>query len=119
MSDDLNVSVALSIIDEMINLANEKLDKNSKDKNLKKEILANIELINRVFGIGEREPLNYFQIGIDDKKRKIIEDLIEKRAKAKRERDYIRADKIRNELQDMGISIMDTPKGTFWEVLTP
>ncbi len=48
MSDDLNVSVALSIIDEMINLANEKLDKNSKDKNLKKEILANIELINRV-----------------------------------------------------------------------
>ena len=119
MSDDLNVSVALSIIDEMINLANEKLDKNSKDKNLKKEILANIELINRVFGIGEREPLNYFQIGVDDKKRKIIEDLIEKRAKAKRERDYIRADNIRNELQDMGISIMDTPKGTFWEVLTP
>ncbi len=91
MSDDLNVSVALSIIDEMINLANEKLDKNSKDKNLKKEILANIELINRVFGIGEREPLNYFQIGIDDKKRKIIEDLIEKRAKAKRERDIFEA----------------------------
>ncbi len=45
MSDDLNVSVALSIIDEMINLANEKLDKNSKDKILKKEILAIFGLI--------------------------------------------------------------------------
>ena len=118
MGDDLNISVALSIIDEVINLTNERLDKNPKDKNLKRETLANIELINRVLGVGGKEPFSYFQIGVNKKKRKKIEELIAKRAKAKGEKDYKRADKIREELKEMGISIMDTPQGTLWEVLT-
>ncbi|MGE3301170.1 MAG: cysteine--tRNA ligase, partial [Arcobacter sp.] len=37
LNDDINTSIALSIIDEMINSANDKLDANPKDKNLKKE----------------------------------------------------------------------------------
>jgi cysteinyl-tRNA synthetase len=119
MSDDLNISVALSIVDEMITLSNEKLDKNPKDKNFKKEILANIELIDRLLGIGGREPFSYFQIGVDGKKREKIEELIAKRAKAKEKKEYKEADRIREELKEMGISIMDTPQGTLWEVLTP
>jgi len=116
MSDDLNISVALSVIDEMINYTNDTLDKNPKDKNLKRETLANIELIDRVLGIGSKEPFSYFQMGVDSNKKKLIEELIEKRAKAKKEKDYKRADRIRDELKDMGVSIMDTPQGTLWEV---
>jgi len=118
MSDDLNISVALSIVDEMINLANEKLDKNPKDKNFKKEVLANINLIDRLLGVGGREAFSYFQIGVDSKKREKIEKLIAKRAEAKRVKNYKRADEIREELKRIGISIMDTPQGTLWEVST-
>jgi len=117
MSDDLNISIALSHIDEMINSTNDKLDKNPKDKTLKKETLANIKLISRVLGIGSREPFGYFQMGIDEQKREKIENLIKNRTEAKKRRDYKTADKIRDDLKNMGILIMDTPKGTLWEIV--
>ncbi|MEY3002465.1 MAG: hypothetical protein RLZZ428_840, partial [Pseudomonadota bacterium] len=40
MSDDLNISIALAHIDEMIAQTNDALDQNPKDKGLKKETLA-------------------------------------------------------------------------------
>ncbi len=115
MGDDLNISVALSHIDEMINNANDKLDINPKDKELKKEILANIEFISELLGIGDKEPFSYFQIGVDKETKDKINTLITKRDKAKKEKDYKTADKIRDKILNMGISIMDTPNGTLWE----
>jgi cysteinyl-tRNA synthetase len=114
MSDDLNISIALSIIDEMISDTNDKLDINPKDKALKRETLANIEFIDTVLGIGSQEPFSYFQIGIDEKTKIKIEDLIYKRDIAKKSKDYIKADAIRAEILDMGISIMDRADGTVW-----
>jgi cysteinyl-tRNA synthetase len=69
MSDDLNISVALALVDEMISSTNDKLDINPKDKGVKKETLANIEFINKLLGIGDKEPFSYFQIGIDAEKK--------------------------------------------------
>jgi cysteinyl-tRNA synthetase len=115
MRDDLNISVALSVIDEMIADANEKLDANPKDKALKKETLANIELIDKVLGFGARDPFNYFQIGIDPKLRTEIEKLIAERSEAKKAKDFTTSDSIRDKLTTMGISIMDTADGTVWE----
>ena len=72
MSDDLNISITLASIDEMVSEINEKLDINPKDKNLKKESLANIEFIDTLLGFGNKEPFGYFQIGIEkDLKEKI------------------------------------------------
>ena len=115
LSDDLNISKALAYIDEMISNSNDRLDINPKDKSLKREIVANIEFINKLLGIGEKEPFSYFQIGIDSDLKLKIEDLISKRDIAKKSRDYILADKIREEILALGISIMDTPNGTVWE----
>jgi len=115
LSDDLNISKALSIIDEMIQDANQKLDTNPKDKATKKEVFSNIEFINKVLGIGEKNPTEYFQIGIDEETKKKIEELIKKRSEAKKERDFAKADSIRDELLSMGITIQDTPNGTLWE----
>ena len=115
LSDDLNISKALSIIDEMINEANQKLDKNPKDKATKKETFSNIEFISQVIGIGYKNPTEYFQLGISKDKKEKIERLIEERTKAKKEKDFQTADKIREELKEMGISIQDTPNGTVWE----
>lgn len=45
-----------------------------------------------------------------------IEALIDERARARAEKDYARADEIRDRLQDSGIALMDGPDGTEWEV---
>ncbi len=115
MSDDLNISVALARVEQMISETNDKLDENPKDKGLKKETLANIEFIYNLLGIGGKEPFSYFQIGIDQETKAKIEALIEARDSAKKEKDYTKADTIRNELSSMGIAIMDTANGTVWE----
>jgi cysteinyl-tRNA synthetase len=115
MSDDLNISMALAIIDEMVASANEKLDVNPKDKALKKETIANIEFINSLLGFGGKEPFAYFQIGIDETLKAKIETLITERTEAKKAKDFERSDAIRDELTAMGIAIMDTPDGTVWE----
>ena len=115
LSDDLNISKALAYIDEMISNSNDRLDINPKDKSLKREIVANIELIDEVIGIGGKEPSAYFQIGIDKDLKLKIEDLISRRNIAKQSRDYILADSIREEILALGVSIMDTPQGTVWE----
>lgn len=115
MSDDLNISVALAKIDEMISDANDKFDENPKDKGLKKETLANIEFIHELLGFGGKEPFSYFQIGIDEATKTKIESLIEARNEAKKAKDYEKSDAIRNEITAMGISLMDTAEGTLWE----
>jgi cysteinyl-tRNA synthetase len=115
MSDDLNISVALAYIDEMIATTNEKLDANPKDKTLKKETLANIAFIDTLLGFGGKEPFSYFQIGVDEALKEKIEALIAKRSEAKKAKDFATSDAIRDELADMGIAIMDTAEGTVWE----
>jgi cysteinyl-tRNA synthetase len=115
MKDDLNISKALAVVDEFIKEANESLDKNPKDKILKQKIVSNIEFIDKLLGIGGSDAYEYFQSGIDEKTKKKINELIEKRNEAKKEKNYELADKIRNELKEMGIQIQDTPTGTVWE----
>ncbi len=115
MSDDLNSSKAFAIIDEFISNANEKLDKEPKNKALKQEILANIEFICKLLGIGCKDAITWFQQGVSDEEKKKIEALIEKRNEAKKNKDFALADSIRDELKAMQIALMDTPQGTKWE----
>ncbi len=115
MGDDLNISIALSIIDVMIADTNDAFDKEAKNKALKKETLANIEFIDSLLGFGGKEPFEFFQIGISQEEKANIESLITERSEAKKEKDFARSDAIRDELIAMGISIMDTADGTVWE----
>lgn len=117
LNDDINTSIALSVIDEMINSANDKLDSNPKDKNLKKELISNINFIEKVLGIGGNDAYAYFQFGIDESTKEKIESLILKRNEAKKAKDFQTADKLRDELSSMDISLMDTVNGTVWEKL--
>ncbi|MBN2825929.1 MAG: cysteine--tRNA ligase [Campylobacterales bacterium] len=115
MSDDLNISKALSVMDEMISHANDTLDKESKNKALKKELVSNIEFITTLLGVGGKDAYAYFQMGIDETTKAKIQNLLEARDKAKKAKDFTQADTIRNELTAMGIALMDTPQGSVWE----
>ncbi len=115
LEEDLNISKALAVIDDYISISNERLDKTPSDKNLKRTIAASLETVDHLLGVGSKDPFKYFQLGIDEKTKEKIERLISQRSLAKKERDYEKADRIREELKNMGISIMDTPSGTLWE----
>ncbi len=115
MRDDLNISKALSLIDKMIQDANEALDQNPKDKAFKYSINSNIALINQLLGIGGMDPVAYFQLGVSNEQIAQIQAQIAKRDEAKKAKDYQEADRIRDDLLKQGIKLMDTPQGTQWE----
>jgi cysteinyl-tRNA synthetase len=115
LQDDLNISKALSVIDEMIAKANEQLDTNPKDEELKKTIGANLAYIEKLLGFGAKECTQYFQLGVSKEDKKQIEILIQERLEAKRAQDFTKADALRNTLLKMGVNIMDSSTGTLWE----
>ncbi len=115
LSDDLNISKALAVLDEMIANANETLDKNPKDKSLKISTKANLLWLESVLGIGIHNPYMYFQIGVSETEKDEIIHLIEQRNTAKKEKDFAKADAIRSLLEEKQIQLMDTVNGTQWE----
>jgi cysteinyl-tRNA synthetase len=117
LNDDLNSAKAISIVDEMISMANDLLDKEPKNKNLKQELVANIEFVNAVLGIGMTDAFEYFQFGMSKETIEKIEALIVARNDAKQKKEFQTADALRDELKQMGISLMDTPNKTVWEKL--
>ena len=115
LSDDMNVSQALALIDKMISNANETLDTPGKHKQLKREIISNLLYIENILGFGVQNTFEYFQFGVDENLKAKIEYFLEERDKAKKEKNFELSDKLRDEILALGISIMDTPQGTFWE----
>ena len=115
LSDDLNMSQALSLIDDMVSHANETLDTSGKHKQLKKETISNLFYIEKVLGFGVKNPYEYFQFGVDDETKTKIDELISKRNEAKKDKNFELSDKLRDEILAFGVNIMDTPQGTFWE----
>ncbi|RAZ50163.1 cysteine--tRNA ligase [Campylobacter hyointestinalis] len=115
MGDDLNISASLGIIDEMINLANQTLDNEPKNKAFKAVTAANLEFIKELLGIGYADEFEWFQWGVDDKEKEQILSLIEQRNRAKKDKNFALADAIRAELSNLNVSIMDTANGVVWE----
>ena len=62
------------------------------------------------------------QLGLFEKKeieeslRVKIQSLVDERTKAKKEKDYAKADGLRDELKAMGVTLMDSKEGTTWEL---
>ncbi|EAK0826151.1 cysteinyl-tRNA synthetase [Campylobacter fetus subsp. testudinum] len=115
MSDDLNISVGLALLDEMINSANSKLDNEPKNRAFKEITVANLEFIKELLGIGYADEFEWFQWGINGEEKEQILSLIDQRNRAKKDKNFSLADQIRDKLTNMDISIMDTPNGTMWE----
>lgn len=116
LSEDLNISKTLALLDEMIANSNEKLDLNPKDKIIKSKTDANLRWIEKVLGIGYKNPYDWFQVGVDDKTKLEIQELINQRSEAKKAKNFKLADKVREKLTCKGVQLMDTAHGTKWEI---
>jgi cysteinyl-tRNA synthetase len=70
-----------------------------------------------VLGLLQRDPEAWFKRapaqagGLDEA---VIENLIERRAEARKRRDFAEADRIRDELAGKGVVLEDGPRGTIW-----
>jgi cysteinyl-tRNA synthetase len=45
-----------------------------------------------------------------------VEKLIAERQQARKEKDFARADTLREQLTELGISVQDTPAGPVWDL---
>jgi cysteinyl-tRNA synthetase len=107
MDDDLNTSVALAAIHDLTRAVNPELAKGKLLDDNRRELISAIERFDSVlniFGKPQRELL-------DDE----IQALIDERQEARHRRDFARADEIRDELADRGITLEDTKDGVRWK----
>ena len=77
------------------------------------EVYATLLKMDEILGLGVAEMLEE-ALSIDSAE---IESLIEQRNAARTEKNFARADEIRDQFKKMGIEIMDSPEGTTWRLL--
>jgi cysteinyl-tRNA synthetase len=122
MDDDFNTARALGAIFESIREVNRALDAGQ---------LAGLEVtrgdlakIGSILGIMNEVPAQFLQ---ERKERGLaamqltpeeIEQYIAERAAARKARDFTRADTIRAQLEEHGVTLQDSPTGTTWKIET-
>ena len=102
MDDDLNTADAISAMFELITAINTAVKDGCSKAFAEKSLDKLMELAN-VLGILQQEE----KAGIDDD----IQELIAQRQEARKNKDYARADEIRDQLAAQGITLKDTPQG--------
>ncbi|KAA0258093.1 cysteine--tRNA ligase [Deferribacter autotrophicus] len=114
MDDDFNTAKGLaSIFDyirDMNRLLNQKVDEETLSE-IEKLSSQMKDIVNQVLGIIVKTPEEWFEKNLPLPKNELLK-LIEERATARKNKDFEKADKIRDKLESMGIELLDTPKGT-------
>ncbi len=104
MDDDFNTADGIAVIFDLV----KDLNTNIQDSTSKKLVQSGLDLLRKLTGV----------LGLLEKKEEVldeeIEALIEKRQQARKEKNFALADEIRDQLQEMGIELKDTPQGVQW-----
>ena len=128
MDDDFNTANGIAVIFNAVRHANRIMDENETGT-IPRNVLISLSVVKReilrmgaVLGIGGDIPEAYFhtqRASILKKQTvdaKVIEKLITDRELARQEKDWERADQIREQLASMNIVLKDHPDGTHWEI---
>ncbi len=102
LSDDLNTSSALTVLYDLL--------KDNEANNSTKLLI--IEEFDKVLGL---DLLKKKEETETEEQKKYIEQMIEKRNEAKKNKDFAKADKIREVLEEKGIILLDTREGTTYK----
>ncbi|MBE7046604.1 MAG: cysteine--tRNA ligase [Ruminococcaceae bacterium] len=107
MDDDVNTADAISVIFDLVKFANTNID-DSYSASAIESVISLIKELGGVLGILSRKTE-------DDMLDEEIEDLIQQRTDAKKNRDFREADRIRDLLKEKGILLEDTRQGVKWK----
>ncbi len=128
MADDFNAAEALGLLAAPFALMNQLCERprGKKGRDADRTLFAlrdAVKSIGAVLGLLHQDPEAYLlrrrarkaaARGIDEAE---VESMIEARAQARRERDFARADGVRDALRAKGVELMDAPQGTSWKVV--
>jgi cysteinyl-tRNA synthetase len=125
LEDDLNTPLALTVMHSLLSELNKAETKEEKAR-LKALLLDGGSLLGLLqqnpeawlqgtievpVAAKSTEPFANVQVGLSNAD---IDDLIERRAAARKNRDFTEADRIRDELAENGVVLEDKPDGTIW-----
>ena len=112
LMDDLNTPGFITNINVLIK------DYSSSPEKQKGTLKSKLILLGSLMGILQEDPKSWFEINQSNKdfNKEEIDNLISERNEAKINKDYAKADMIRDELMKKGIEIMDSSSGTSWKV---
>ena len=122
MDDDLNTAGAVGLVFEKVREINRVIDSghDSLDKTALDQ-LANerrqLFLTARILGLLEETPDEFFSrlaVVHEPLDSLEIENMIKERSKAKEEKNWVKADEIRDRLKEMGVVLEDGPEETIW-----
>ncbi len=105
MDDDLNIAPALAALFEFIHKINRIMDSQGLNPSDRDKIEGVLSRLNSVLMVMDLE-------GVESSKQ--IEELIKERTYARQKKDWAKADKIRDELKELGAEVIDTRDGTRW-----
>ncbi len=115
MDDDFNTPEALAVLFELVSLLNSA--KAAGEVAEAARLAAVLKTLAAVLGILQDDPEQFLKGGAaadDGPTDEAIEALIQQRLDARAERDWAAADRIRDELQAMGVVLEDSAGGTNW-----
>jgi len=118
MDDDLNTAQALAAVFVFVNRANAALDRadapsDPADAAVALDVLRSLDAVLGLLEVAARTR------SVDPETAAWIERMVAERAQARAERDFARADAIRDELAERGVILEDSPQGTRWKVVAP
>jgi cysteinyl-tRNA synthetase len=106
LDDDLNIAEGLAAIFDFVRDINRLITEAGISREDAGRVVATLDDFDRVLGVIRHE-----ETSVDDE----IESLIQQRNDARKNKDFARADAIRDQLLDMGIVLEDTAQGTVWK----
>ncbi|MFW5885547.1 MAG: cysteine--tRNA ligase [Halanaerobium sp.] len=119
LNDDFNTAEAIGVLHDLVGEINTYL--NQKDFTLNEKNFAVLEETEEIFLelaeiLGLEFELNSAAEAEDDLVVPLVEFLIELREQARENKNWKKADLIRDRLKDIGIEVIDTAHGTEWEI---
>lgn len=116
MRDDFNTSEAIAVLFEI----NKELNRAVKDELAEQAAIyyATLRHLTNILGLVQHNVDEFLKSDIGQESLSLsndeIENLIQQRKDAKKEKNFARADEIRQNLLDQGIVLEDTRQGTLW-----
>ena len=106
LNDDFNTSLGLSVFFNMVKTINSLASDEKINKTISEQALPVLEYMLEVLGLKVQT--------VSDDEIKTIFDLIDKREKLRDEKKFEEADKIRDQIASLGISLIDHKNKTLW-----